>query len=317
MKKAFAFSVFFVFFMILAGCGNPLAPVATYTVTYSGNGNTGGAVPVDPTPYPYNYTITVLGNTGNLVKTGFAFRGWSTSSDGYGSPIPPGAAYPMPAHDLVFYARWIATGSTDTVIESTPKESRLYTRPASSGGTLVSMGLGPELPINGWTTWRVDSSDYIWLSFSALAGKTYTVYWDDLYDGSMAPDSAKFYNADIEVGAFLSDGVTRVDGWAADSDSGYSTGVSVSVPYAQKVKLRIRPWHGGSATGGFGIRIQGDDALTSTTAFSWYLDGILQDSITTNSVLLSPSSLSSGTHRLVGVATRRGVSFSEEYSFSK
>ncbi|HBX24233.1 MAG TPA: hypothetical protein DEF34_11480, partial [Desulfotomaculum sp.] len=50
----------------------------TYTVTYDGNGNTSGSVPVDSNTYITGATVTVLGNTGNLVKTGYTFAGWNT-----------------------------------------------------------------------------------------------------------------------------------------------------------------------------------------------------------------------------------------------
>ena len=40
-----------------------------YTVTYNGNTNTGGSVPTDGTSYHITDTVTVLGNTGSLVKT--------------------------------------------------------------------------------------------------------------------------------------------------------------------------------------------------------------------------------------------------------
>ena len=49
-----------------------------YTVTYNGNGNTGGAVPLDGTGYNNGDAVTVLGNTGSLVKTGYTFAGWNT-----------------------------------------------------------------------------------------------------------------------------------------------------------------------------------------------------------------------------------------------
>jgi uncharacterized repeat protein (TIGR02543 family) len=51
---------------------------ATYTVTYNGNGDTGGSVPTDTnSPYYTGSTVTVLGNTGDLVKTGHTFAGWT------------------------------------------------------------------------------------------------------------------------------------------------------------------------------------------------------------------------------------------------
>ncbi len=50
-------------------------------VSYDGNGNNGGTVPA-PTRLDENKTFTIPGNTGNLVRTGFFFRGWNTEYDG-------------------------------------------------------------------------------------------------------------------------------------------------------------------------------------------------------------------------------------------
>ena len=46
-------------------------------VIYDGNNSAAGQVPVDATQYKLNDTITVLGNTGNLVKENATFLGWS------------------------------------------------------------------------------------------------------------------------------------------------------------------------------------------------------------------------------------------------
>ena len=64
--------------------GEPAA--VTYTVAYAGNGNTGGTAPVDgSSPYNSGSTVTVLGNTGSLVKTGYTFANWNTAADGSGT----------------------------------------------------------------------------------------------------------------------------------------------------------------------------------------------------------------------------------------
>jgi uncharacterized repeat protein (TIGR02543 family) len=271
---------------------------------------------VDTAKYASGSTVTVLGNTGILVKTGSVFSGWNSSAAGTGSGHASGSTFTMGSANVSLYATWTLSGTGETLLELTPRESRLYSRPADSGRILVSMGLGPALPINEWSTWRIDNSSYIWLSFPALADKTYTVYWNDMYNGSLASDSAPFYNADIEVGAFLADGVTRVSGWASDVDNGYTVGVLVTVGVSQNVKLRIRTWNGGAATGGFGIKILSSDEAASGTAYTWYVDGTLQASVTGfNGVMLTPSSFASGTHRLIGIATRGDITFSEEYSF--
>jgi uncharacterized repeat protein (TIGR02543 family) len=84
----------------------------TYQVTYSGNGNTGGSVPVDASsPYIQNETVTVLGNTGNLVRTGFIFNDWNTSSDGDGTNYRAGDSFAIPPADATLYAQW-TNGST-------------------------------------------------------------------------------------------------------------------------------------------------------------------------------------------------------------
>ena len=55
----------------------------TYTVTYANGGATSGNLPEDNTQYEGGATVTVLGNTGNLAKTGYTFGGWTDGNDTY------------------------------------------------------------------------------------------------------------------------------------------------------------------------------------------------------------------------------------------
>jgi uncharacterized repeat protein (TIGR02543 family) len=80
----------------------------TYTVTYNPNGATGGTPPVDTTNYEQGFTVTVLGNTGNLVKTGSTFAGWNTASDGSGTNYAQGATFTMGSANVILYAKWTA-----------------------------------------------------------------------------------------------------------------------------------------------------------------------------------------------------------------
>lgn len=83
--------------------------VNTYTVTYDGNGNTGGTAPVDAnSPYNFGSTVTVLANTGNLVRTGFTFAGWNTAANGSGTSYAATGAvtFTLGAANVVLYARW-------------------------------------------------------------------------------------------------------------------------------------------------------------------------------------------------------------------
>jgi len=80
----------------------------TYTVTYDDNGSGGGTVPVDPTSYLPGETVTVLGNSGALVRNGYIFSGWNTQDDGNGTTYTQGDTFTMGASNLTLYARWLA-----------------------------------------------------------------------------------------------------------------------------------------------------------------------------------------------------------------
>lgn len=79
--------------------------VATYTVTYYDGGADTGSVPVDTAAYLPGTKITVLGNTGSLVKTGFTFSGWLSNED---TPAfyPAGSTLTMPGKNITLTAQW-------------------------------------------------------------------------------------------------------------------------------------------------------------------------------------------------------------------
>jgi len=81
-----------------------------YSVTYYGNGNTGGAAPIDSMQYLSGATVTVLGNTGNLVKTGNTFAGWNTSANGSGTSYSAGRTFNIYA-STVLYAQWTSSAN--------------------------------------------------------------------------------------------------------------------------------------------------------------------------------------------------------------
>lgn len=102
----------------------------TYTVTYSGNGNSGGTPPVDGSAYPAGSSVTVLGNSGALVRAGFAFGGWNTAADGSGTSYMPGATLVIGSANLTLFARWSAT----SVSGSSP----------TGGGTITASLASPD-----------------------------------------------------------------------------------------------------------------------------------------------------------------------------
>ena len=81
-------------------------PVVTYNVIYDSNGATSGIVPTDPTEYEEGETATILGNTGNLSKTGYYFAGWNDQADGTGGTYAGGNILTIGIADVVLYAKW-------------------------------------------------------------------------------------------------------------------------------------------------------------------------------------------------------------------
>jgi uncharacterized repeat protein (TIGR02543 family) len=93
----------------------PVVPT-TYTVTYNGNGSTGGTVPVDSSSYLTGAPVTVLGNTGSLVKTGYTFAGWNTQADGLGTTYAAGDSFDMGTSSVTLYAKWTEATGSDGII---------------------------------------------------------------------------------------------------------------------------------------------------------------------------------------------------------
>lgn len=83
----------------------PPTPV-TYTVEYFGNGNDSGTVPVDNnSPYVSGSTVTVLGNSGNLAKSGYTFNDWNSLSAGTGTDYSSGSTFTINSNTNLF-AKW-------------------------------------------------------------------------------------------------------------------------------------------------------------------------------------------------------------------
>ncbi|MFD2330887.1 InlB B-repeat-containing protein [Cohnella sp. GCM10020058] len=84
-------------------------PIPTYTVTYDGNGSTGGSAPTDSGSYEEGAAVTVAGNGGNLVKTGYTFGGWNIAADGSGTGYAGGKSFPIGTQNVTLYAQWLST----------------------------------------------------------------------------------------------------------------------------------------------------------------------------------------------------------------
>ena len=106
-----ALSVALLLSIVLLGCkGNPssiTSPTGSaHHIEYIGNNNTGGAVPTDLTSYKQGDNVTVLGNSGSLTRTGYAFSGWNDKADGSGAAYASGTTFVMGAANITLYAQW-------------------------------------------------------------------------------------------------------------------------------------------------------------------------------------------------------------------
>ena len=72
-----------------------------YTITYNGNGSTSGST--SPTYFRYNSWPTIASN--GFSRTGYTFKGWSTSSTGSGVDYYPGNSYTQNGYPTL-YAVW-------------------------------------------------------------------------------------------------------------------------------------------------------------------------------------------------------------------
>lgn len=75
-----------------------------YDVIYDANSGV-GTVP-STSSYFEDDTVTVSGNTGELIKTGYTFNGWNTLSNGTGSQFNQGSTFEMPQANVTLYAQW-------------------------------------------------------------------------------------------------------------------------------------------------------------------------------------------------------------------
>lgn len=130
----------------------------TYTVTYDGNDNTSGDVPTDTTPRTSGATVTVLGNTGGLLKTGFNFAGWNTQANGTGTSYAQGSTFTITAN-ITLYAKWGPLTYTVTYAGNTntsgnvPTDNSQYINGATvtvlgNSGSLLKTGFN----FAGWNT---------------------------------------------------------------------------------------------------------------------------------------------------------------------
>jgi len=92
--------------LILSGCPGTGQDPDTYTVSYDGNGYTGGVVPTDSSAYETGMEVSVLDNSGGLVKGVATFSGWYSEAGGTGTDRAVDSTFPMGSANVILYAKW-------------------------------------------------------------------------------------------------------------------------------------------------------------------------------------------------------------------
>lgn len=139
----------------------------SFTVSYSANGATSGTVPTDANVYSLGDQATVLGNTGNLEKTGYTFNGWTYGGNTYqaGDKVTVNS-------NVTLSANWYENDSL-SVIEG--KESNeIYT------GAPLDLSTCVDADGSGALSFDVDTTVNYIASYTA---ETYTLVADNTNTG--------------------------------------------------------------------------------------------------------------------------------------
>lgn len=98
-------------------------------------------------------------------------------------------------------------------------------------------------PSNAWVEGNVDYSETVKYIFYVNAGSTYTISWDDSYQGSNT------YTGDVSVSAYDESG----NSFFTNADSGFNYPQSISVPYGEyTIVVEVNGYYSG---GSFGLRV--------------------------------------------------------------
>jgi uncharacterized repeat protein (TIGR02543 family) len=239
-----------------SGTSIPVSLTSLFLVTYNANGSTAGSVPIDDTSYASGASVTVLGNTGSVVKTGHGFAGWNTAADGSATDYADGASFTMAEANVTIYAKWILNSSYSITFDNND---------AGATGTMeaqaITSGLSANLTANafsktgyafaGWNTADDGSgTDYAdGVSFT-MGGANITLYakwtlnpsYSITFDNNDAGATGTMglqaitsgLSANLTANAFSKTGYA-FDGWnIADDGSGtdYADGVSFTMGVA-------------------------------------------------------------------------------------
>ncbi len=155
-----------------------------YYVNYSGYGNTGGSVPTDPSSGTYTTgdTVPVLGNTGNLVKTGYEFSGWTLNGT-TGTVYIAGQTVTVGTSNITFYAKW------DPISYKVRFNKDADDATGSMADQTFTYGISSNLSSNGFSR-----SGYNFSGWATASGSTTVAYSDTQSVRNLASNDGDIIN---------------------------------------------------------------------------------------------------------------------------
>ncbi len=253
------------------GCGgdvfqNLLDDNSEKTVTYNANGATSGTVPGDTAIYAAGDDVTVLGNTGNLERTGHTFNNWNTTADGNGTAYAGNDVFTMSDRSVILYAQWTPDQHTLTYsagVNGAITGSSPQTVNYGSSGTAVTAVPDTGYHFVQWsdgvlTASRTDTNVTGDVSVTAqFSINQYTLTYSTGANGSVSGDSPQTVNhgadgtavsANPAVGFFFtqwSDGSTQ----NPRTDTNVTSDITVTAVFDSQYTLTYTAETGGSILG--------------------------------------------------------------------
>jgi uncharacterized repeat protein (TIGR02543 family) len=271
----------------------------TYAVTYNGNGSTGGTVPSDlSSPYTSGTTVTVLDNTGSLVKTGYTFNGWNTAAVGSGTSYAAAATFSISANTIL-YAQWTAL-PTYTVTYNTGTGGPTVASETVNSGGLATEPTAPTMTGFTFSGWFTDNTFATAANFTTPIAAdttlyadwtpvTYTVSFNTGTGGTPTPTpitgvasgaTVTLPTAPTLAGSTFAGWFTAVSGGgtaftAATAVTGNITVYASWTPDTYTTGLNFSPVSGTSITTSTPIYITASPALSTDEAVYWNTTGPL------------------------------------------
>ena len=149
-------------------------------MNYNGNSPSSGSAPTDGTAYSSGATVTVAGNSGSLVKSGFSFGGWCTTQPATGAAcggtLRAAASTFTILGSTTLYAQW--TANTLTVTTDEQGGSGIANASTSTGASMASSPGTPTRSGYTFNGWFVASSGGSAITFPYAHGQTanFTLY---------------------------------------------------------------------------------------------------------------------------------------------